>query len=48
MIEQLIYLEGIDPATLYGVNNNLLDKIKSFFPKLKIVARGNEIRVLRR
>ena len=45
MIEQLIYLEGIDPAVLYGINNNLLDKIKSFFPKLKIVARGNEIRV---
>lgn len=45
MMEQLIYLEGIDPATLYGVNNVLLDKMKSFFPKLKIVARGNEIRV---
>ncbi len=45
MIEQLIYLEGIEPATLYGVNNSLLDKLKTFFPKLKIVARGNEIRV---
>ncbi len=45
MIEQLIYLEGIDPAILYGVNNSLLDKIKSFFPKLKIVARGDEIRI---
>lgn len=45
MMEQLIYLEGIDPAVLYGVNNNLLDRIKSFFPKLKIVARGHEIRV---
>jgi phosphate starvation-inducible protein PhoH and related proteins len=45
MIEQLIYLEGIEPATLYGVNNIFLDKIKSFFPKMKIVARGTEIRV---
>ncbi len=45
MIEQLIYLEGIDPAILYGINNDLLDKVKSFFPKLKIVARGNEIRI---
>ncbi|MFO7924538.1 MAG: PhoH family protein [Bacteroidales bacterium] len=45
MMEQLIYLEGVDPAVLYGVNNNLLDRIKSFFPKLKIVARGHEIRV---
>jgi phosphate starvation-inducible protein PhoH and related proteins len=45
MIEQLIYLEGIEPAALYGVNDSLLNKIRSFFPKLKIVARGNEIRV---
>jgi phosphate starvation-inducible protein PhoH and related proteins len=45
MIEQLIYLEGIDPAVFYGVNNSLIDKLKSSFPKLKIVARGNEIRV---
>ena len=45
MIEQLIYLEGIEPVSLYGINNVLLDKLKSFFPKLKIVARGNEIRV---
>ncbi len=45
MIEQLIYLEGVDPALLYGVNNTLLDKIVSFFPKLKVVARGSEIRV---
>jgi phosphate starvation-inducible protein PhoH and related proteins len=45
MIEQLISLEGIEPASLYGVNNSSLDRIKSFFPKLKIVARGNEIRV---
>lgn len=43
MIEKSIYLEGIDPLHLYGANNVLLDKIKSFFPKLKIVARGHEI-----
>lgn len=45
MIEQLIYLEGIDPAVLYGVNNSLLEKMQSFYPKLKIVARGNELRL---
>ena len=45
MIEQLIYLEGVDPALLYGVNNTFLDKIIALFPKLKVVARGNEIRV---
>jgi phosphate starvation-inducible PhoH-like protein len=43
MIEKSIYLEGIDPLHLYGANNVLLDKISSFFPKLKIVARGHEM-----
>jgi phosphate starvation-inducible PhoH-like protein len=46
MIEKLIYLEGIDPLDLYGVNNLLYEKIRSFFPKLKIVARGDEIKVM--
>jgi phosphate starvation-inducible PhoH-like protein len=43
MIEKSIYLEGIDPVHLYGVNNNLFNKLTSYFPKLKIVARGHEI-----
>ncbi len=46
MTEQVIYLEGIDPVILYGSNNQLFDNIKSYFPKLKIVARGNEIKVI--
>jgi len=45
MTEHLIYLEGVDPVSLYGVNNSLLDRIKAFFPRLKVVARGNELRV---
>lgn len=43
MIEKSIYLEGIEPVHIYGVNNTNLNKIKSYFPKLKIVARGHEI-----
>jgi phosphate starvation-inducible PhoH-like protein len=43
MIEKSIYLEGIEPLHLYGTNNILLDKIRSYFPKLKIIARGHEI-----
>jgi phosphate starvation-inducible PhoH-like protein len=43
MIEKSIYLEGIDPVHLYGVNNVLLNKLTSHFPKLKIVARGHEL-----
>ncbi len=46
MMEKIIYLEGIDPLDLYGVNNSLYEKIKSFFPKIKIVARGDEIKVM--
>lgn len=46
MIEKEIYLEGIDPLSLYGPNDLLLNRIKSFFPKLKIIARGHELKVI--
>ena len=46
MTEIIIFFEDIDPIVLFGTNNILLDKIRSFFPKLKIVARGNEIKIL--
>jgi len=45
MIEKVIYLEGIEPVNIYGVKNIRLEKLKEFYPKLKIVARGNEIKV---
>lgn len=46
MTEVSIFLEDIDPVVFYGANNSLLDKIRGFFPKLKIVARGNELKCL--
>lgn len=46
MIEKTIYLEGIDPLNLYGANNVLLNKITSYFPKLKIVGRGHELIII--
>ncbi|HEX3007878.1 MAG TPA: PhoH family protein, partial [Bacteroidales bacterium] len=46
MIEKIIYLEGIDPVILYGVNNVRYERIRNAFPKLKLVARGNEIKAL--
>ncbi|MDR1865622.1 MAG: PhoH family protein [Bacteroidales bacterium] len=46
MVEKVIYPEGIAPLDLYGVNNSLYERIRSFFPKLKIVARGSEIKVM--
>jgi phosphate starvation-inducible protein PhoH and related proteins len=46
MIEKTIYLEGIDPVNIYGVNNASFDLIRTAFPKLKIIARGNEIKAV--
>jgi hypothetical protein len=46
LIEKHIVLEDIDPVTFYGVNNDHLQMLKSLFPKLRIVARGNVIRIL--
>lgn len=46
MIEKHIILEDIDPIVFYGVNNGHLQMVKSLFPKLRIVARDNVIRVL--
>lgn len=46
MIEKHIVLEDIDPVVFYGVNNSHLQMVKSLFPKLRIVARGNIIKVL--
>jgi phosphate starvation-inducible PhoH-like protein len=46
MIEKLIYLEGVDPVAVYGVNNVRYERIRNAFPRLKLVARGNEIKAL--
>ena len=46
MTEKHIVLDEIDPVVFYGVNNGHLQIIKSLYPKLRIVARGNVIRVL--
>ena len=46
MIEKHIVLEDIDPVVLYGANNSHLQIIKALYPKLRIVARDNVMRVL--
>jgi phosphate starvation-inducible PhoH-like protein len=46
MTEIVIFIEDIDPVVFFGTNNILLDKIRSFFPKIKILARGNEIKCI--
>ena len=46
MIEKHLVLEDIDPVVFYGVSNANLHIIRSLYPKLRIVARDNVIRVL--
>lgn len=46
MIEKHIVLEDIDPMMLYGVGNVHLQMIKALYPKLRIVARDNVLRVM--
>lgn len=46
MIEKHIVLEDIDPVVFYGSNNVHLQVIRSLFPKLRLLARDNVVRVL--
>lgn len=46
MNELKISVEQINPAVLWGANNDHFEIIKKQFPKLKLVARGNELKVL--
>ena len=46
LTEKHIVLEDIDPVTFYGVGNVHLQMLRSLYPKLRIVARDNVIRVL--
>ena len=46
MIEKHIVLEDIDLVAFYGVNNCNLQMVKALYPKLRIVARGNVMKVL--
>jgi len=46
LIEKHFVLEDIDPVVFYGVGNAHLQMIKALFPKLRIIARDNVIRIL--
>ncbi len=46
MVEKIIELVDIDPKIFFGTNNMLVDSIRGYFPKLKIIARGNEIKAI--
>jgi len=44
--ELKLTLESVDPVQFWGTNNEHYEIIKNAFPKLKVVARGNEVKVL--
>ena len=46
MTERIYILESVDPVIFYGVNNSNMQLIKTLFPKLRIVARGNVMKVI--
>ena len=42
-MKKTIKLEGVDPVGLYGVGNKILEEFCSYFPGLKVGARGDEL-----
>lgn len=46
MIERIIILDSVDPVIFFGINNVNIQLIKSLYPKLRIVARGNVMKVI--
>lgn len=46
MIERIIIIDGVDPQTFYGPNNSNMALIRNLFPKLRVAARGNIIKVI--
>ncbi len=43
MSRETVRLEAIDPIEIYGPANKNLEALCSYFPELKVVARGNDI-----
>lgn len=46
MAEKLIELQAVDPIVIYGVNDSKLEHLRNHFPKLKLIARGDTIRLI--
>lgn len=43
--QETVIIDGIDSVDIYGVNNRLLDRLKNYFPNVRILARGSEIKL---
>ena len=46
MSEKTIHIDDFEPVELYGVNDLKLNIIKKHFPKLRIVARGYDLKLV--
>ena len=46
MSEKTIKIEGVDLVMLFGTNNKKVDHLSKLFPTLKIIARGNAVKVI--
>ena len=44
-MKKTITLDTIDPIELYGAGNKILEEFCSYFPELKVVARGNQLKL---
>ncbi|MBS7290624.1 MAG: PhoH family protein [Bacteroidales bacterium] len=42
-MKKSIKLEAIDPIEIYGAGNRILEEFCSYYPNLKVIARGDEI-----
>jgi phosphate starvation-inducible PhoH-like protein len=46
MTEISIFFEDVEPVVFFGANNAQLEKIQAFFPKIKMVSRGTELKCM--
>lgn len=46
MNERHVIIDNVDPVVFYGVNNCNIQLIRNLFPKLRMAARGNVIKVI--
>ena len=45
MNERVIVLEQINPTDFFGAQNSTIQQLKKYFPKIKIVARGSQLKI---
>ena len=46
MSEKIIRIESFDPLEIFGINDQNLEEVRNFYPKLKIIARDNVVKAI--